>query len=114
MGRTPLDLAYAEEVKEALRKHGGKHSLFYAVGKNMPELVAKLIEEGADAPLTNKVRARTYVHAHTVCVYAAWKCIFHVHDLFPMYMYGYEDMNMHTEDVDAHTCCAHIFQVHIL
>ena len=50
-------------MKEALRKHGGKHSLFYAVTKDMPELVAKLIEEGADAALTNAVRARTYVKA---------------------------------------------------
>ena len=56
-------MADAEEVKEALRKHGGKHSLFYAVKKDMPELVAELIEEGADAALTNAVRARTYVKA---------------------------------------------------
>ena len=55
--------AGAEEVKEALRKHGGKHSLFYAVEKDMPEMVAKLIEEGADAALTNGVRACTYVKA---------------------------------------------------
>ena len=56
-------MADAEEVKEALRKYGGKHSLFYAVEKDMPEMVAKLIEEGADAALTNAVRARTYVRA---------------------------------------------------
>ena len=61
MGNTPLDLAYAEEVKEALRKQGGKHSLFYAVEKGKPDLVAKLIKEGADAALTNEVRARTHV-----------------------------------------------------
>ena len=48
-------------MKEALRKHGGKHSLFYAVEKDMPEMVAKLIEEGADAALADTVRARTYV-----------------------------------------------------
>ena len=54
-------MADAEEVKEELRKYGGKHSLFYAVEKDMPELVAKLIEEGADAALTNGVRACAYV-----------------------------------------------------
>ena len=73
MGKTPLDYANAEEVKEALRKHGGKHSLFYAVKKDMPELVAKLIEEGADAALTNKVRARTQVKACT-CTYSVRLC----------------------------------------
>ena len=56
-------MADAEEVKEELRKHGGKHSLFYAAEKDMPEMVAKLIEEGADAALTNAVRARTYMKA---------------------------------------------------
>ena len=54
-------MADAEEVKEALRKHGGKHLLFYAVEKGKPDLVAKLIKEGADAALPDKVRARAYV-----------------------------------------------------
>ena len=60
-GKTPLDCAKTDEVKAALCEHGGKHSLFYAVDKDMPELVAKLIEEGADAALTNGVRACAYV-----------------------------------------------------
>jgi hypothetical protein len=38
-GKTPLDLARKEEVKVALREHGGKHSLFYAAEKGMAELV---------------------------------------------------------------------------
>ena len=67
-------MADAEEVKEALRKHGGKHSLFYAVKKDMPELVAELIEEGADAALTDAVRARTYVKTCT-CTYSVRLCI---------------------------------------
>ena len=40
-------LAKADEVKAALREHGGKHSLFYAAQMGMPELVAELIQEGA-------------------------------------------------------------------
>ena len=42
------------------REHGGKHSLFYAAEKGMAELVEELIEEGADAALTNAVRARAH------------------------------------------------------
>ena len=40
--------AQTEEVKAVLRKHSGKHSLFFAVVQGVPELVAELIEEGAD------------------------------------------------------------------
>jgi len=47
-------------MKAALREHGGKHSLFYAV-EERPELVAELIKEGADAARTDKVRACTYM-----------------------------------------------------
>jgi ankyrin repeat protein len=47
-GKTALDYAKADEVKAALREHGGKHSLFYAVSEGMPELFATLIEESAD------------------------------------------------------------------
>jgi len=47
-GQTPLDFAWNDEVKTALREHGAKHSLFYAAGRAMVELVADLIEEGAD------------------------------------------------------------------
>ena len=53
-GKTALDYAKADEVKAALREHGGKHSLFYAVSEGMPELLATLIEEGADAALTDE------------------------------------------------------------
>ena len=35
-------------MKAALREHGGKHSLFHAAEKGKPELVAELIQEGAD------------------------------------------------------------------
>ena len=51
-GKTPLDWADAEEVKAVLREQGGKHSIFYAA-EGMPELVAELVKEGADAALTN-------------------------------------------------------------
>ena len=43
-GKTPLDIARTEEVKAALREHGGKHSLFYAAEKGMHEEVAELIK----------------------------------------------------------------------
>ena len=66
-------MADAEEVKEALRKHGGKHSLFYAAEMGMAEVVEELIEEGADAALTNAVRARTQVKACT-CTYSVRLC----------------------------------------
>ena len=52
-GKTPLDYATVEEVKAALREHGGKHSLWHAAAEGMPEVVAELIKEGADAALTN-------------------------------------------------------------
>ena len=58
-GKNPLDYVKAEEMKAALREHGGKHSLFYAAER--PELVAELIKEGADAARTDKVRACTYM-----------------------------------------------------
>ena len=54
-GFTPLDLANADEVKAALREHGGKHSLFYAVQEGMPELVSELLKEGADVHEKNGV-----------------------------------------------------------
>ena len=51
-------------MKAALREHGGKHSLFYAGEKGMPELVAEFLKEGADASLTDGVRACAYVTMH--------------------------------------------------
>jgi hypothetical protein len=45
---TALDVATNDEVKAALRQHGARHSLFYAVTQGMLELVADLIKEGAD------------------------------------------------------------------
>ena len=68
-GKTPLDYASTEEVKVALRKHGGKHSLLYAAEKGMAALVEELMEEGADAAVTNAVRPRTRVKACT-CTYS--------------------------------------------
>ena len=47
-----------------LRKHGGKHSLLYAAVEGMSEVVAELIEEGADAALTYGVRACSYATKH--------------------------------------------------
>ena len=47
-GKTPLDYAKTEEVKAALREHGGKHSLFYAIENEMHEEVPELIKGGAD------------------------------------------------------------------
>ena len=47
-GKTALDVATNDEVKAALRQHGARHSLFYAVEQGMLELVADLIKEGAD------------------------------------------------------------------
>ena len=54
-GKTPLDIARTEEVKAALREHGGKHSLFYAAEKGMHEEVAELIKGGADVNFQNAV-----------------------------------------------------------
>ena len=54
-GRTPLDFAETEEVKAALREHGGKHSLFYAIEKGMHEEVSELIKGGADVNFQNAV-----------------------------------------------------------
>ena len=50
--KTALDYAGCfENVRAALREHGGKHSLFHAAEEDMPELVVELIDEGADAAL---------------------------------------------------------------
>ena len=54
-GRTPLDIAKTEEVKAALREHGGKHSLFYAIEKGMHEEVSELIKGGADVNFQDRV-----------------------------------------------------------
>ena len=54
-GRTPLDIAKTEEVKAALREHGAKHSLFYAIRKGMHEEVPELIKGGADVNFQNAV-----------------------------------------------------------
>ena len=54
-GRTPLDIAKTEEVKAALREHGAKHSLFYAIENEMHEEVSELIKGGADVNFQNAV-----------------------------------------------------------
>ena len=54
-GKTPLDYAKTEEVEAALREHGGKHSLFYAIEEGMHEEVAELIKGGADVNFQNTV-----------------------------------------------------------
>ena len=54
-GRTPLDYAKTEEVKTALREHGGKHSLFYAAKEGMHEEVPEIIKGGADVNFQNTV-----------------------------------------------------------
>ena len=54
-GKTPLDYAKTEEVQAALREHGAKHSLFYAIEKGMHEEVAELIKGGADVNFQNAV-----------------------------------------------------------
>ena len=54
-GDTPLDYAKTEEVKAALREHGGKHSLFHAAEKGMHEEVSELIKGGADVNFQNAV-----------------------------------------------------------
>ena len=53
--KTALDVATNDEVKAALRQHGARHSLFYAVEQGMLELVADLIKEGADMNEGDKV-----------------------------------------------------------
>ena len=52
-GKTPLDYAETEEVKAALREHGGKHSLIGAANKGMHEEVAELIRGGTDVNFQN-------------------------------------------------------------
>ena len=47
-GKNPLDYVKAEEMKAALREHGGKHSLFGAVRDGTIEDVEELVKEGAD------------------------------------------------------------------
>ena len=56
-GSTPLDNAKTEKVKAALREHGGKHSLFYAIfmEEGMQEEVLELIKGGADVNFLNRV-----------------------------------------------------------
>ena len=54
-GYTPLDIAKTEEVKAALREHGAKHSLFYAIEKGMHEEVPEIIKGGADVNFQNAV-----------------------------------------------------------
>ena len=44
-----------EDVKAALREHGGKHSLFYAAEEGLLDVVAELIKEGADVNQANTV-----------------------------------------------------------
>jgi hypothetical protein len=54
-GRTPLDIAKTEEVQAALREHGGKHSLFYAIENDMHEEVPEIIKGGADVNFQDRV-----------------------------------------------------------
>ena len=54
-GRTPLDIAETEEVQAALREHGGKHSLFYAIENDMHEEVPEIIKGGADVNFQDRV-----------------------------------------------------------
>ena len=54
-GRTPLDIAKTEEVEAALREHGGKHSLFYAIENEMHEEVPEIIKGGADVNFQDTV-----------------------------------------------------------
>ena len=54
-GYTPLDFAKTEEVKTALREHGGKHSLFHAIRKGMHEEVPEIIKGGADVNFQDTV-----------------------------------------------------------
>ena len=54
-GDTPLDIAKTEEVKAALREHGGKHSLFHAIRNDMHEEVPEIIKGGADVNFQDRV-----------------------------------------------------------
>ena len=54
-GYTPLDIAESEEVKAALRQHGGKHSLFAVTKGGMHEEVPEIIKGGADVNFQNAV-----------------------------------------------------------
>ena len=54
-GYTPLDIAETEEVKAALREHGGKHSLFDAIENDMHEEVPEIIKGGADVNFQDTV-----------------------------------------------------------
>ena len=54
-GKTPLDFAETEEVKAALREHGGKHSLFHAAENGMHEEVPEIIKGGADVNFQDTV-----------------------------------------------------------
>ena len=53
-------------MKAALREHGGKHSLFHAAEKGKSELVAELIQEGAD------VHEKSYVSLDRVSYRSFW------------------------------------------
>ena len=53
--------------KAALRQHGAKHSLFYAVEEKMLELVEDLIKEGADVNYKNHVSLHRVLSA-SVCI----------------------------------------------
>ena len=50
-----MDYARKEDVKAALREHGGKHSLNYAAEEGLLDVVAELIKEGADVNQANTV-----------------------------------------------------------
>ena len=58
--KTALDVATNDEVKAALRQHGARHSLFYAVEQGMLELVADLIKEGADITACERDKVSLY------------------------------------------------------
>jgi ankyrin repeat protein len=77
-GETALDHAEScddevkrEEVMEVLRESGAKHSLFYAARTGMFELVADIINDGAD------MHAKRQVSLQHVC--PASVCDGHVH-----------------------------------
>ena len=62
LGRSPLDRASTEDVKAALREHGGRHSLFHAAGEGMLEVVVELIEAGADEVAQQNELGETALH----------------------------------------------------
>ena len=62
--KTAYDVATNDEVKAALRQHGARHSLFYAVEQGMLELVADLIKEGANVNEKNLVSLNRVLSAY--------------------------------------------------